>query len=196
VLEAGCGRTTRLAAYRDRIDELTGVDLDADGGRENRTLDRFVLADLCERLPLDDGAFDLVYANFVIEHLPFPRSAFDEWRRVLRLGGSLIVVTSNRANPLLATAGLLPMRARRALKRRGAGAFERDIFPTFYRANTPRRLASLLAQAGFEGVSVAYVATLHRYGKKLPPLDRVLLASERVVPEALRSTIVAWYRAV
>ncbi len=72
MLEAGCGRTTRLAAYRDRIDELTGVDLDADGGRENRTLDRFVVADLCERLPFDDGAFDLVYANFVIEHLPSP----------------------------------------------------------------------------------------------------------------------------
>ena len=95
MLEAGCGRTTRLAAYRDRIDELTGVDLDADGGRENRTFDR-----------------------------------------------------------------------------------------------------SLLAQAGFEGVSVAYAATLHRHGKKLPPFDRVLLASERVVREAPRSTIVAWYREV
>ncbi len=196
MLEAGCGRTTRLAAYRDRIGELTGVDLDADGGRENRTLDRFVIADLCERLPFDDGAFDLVYANFVIEHLPSPRSAFDEWRRVTKSGGSLIVVTSNRANPLLAAAGLLPKQARLTLKRRGAGASERDVFPTFYRANTPGRLASLLGEAGFEGVSTTYVATLHRYGTKLPPLDRVLLASERIVPEALRSTIVAWYRAV
>ncbi|MGH3016972.1 MAG: hypothetical protein ACRDLU_01190, partial [Gaiellaceae bacterium] len=47
VLDAGCGRTTRLRHYRDRIAELTGADLDADGGRENRALDRFVVADLC-----------------------------------------------------------------------------------------------------------------------------------------------------
>ncbi len=101
VLDAGCGRTTRLAAYRHRIAELTGIDLDAEGGVENRTLDRFVVADLCERLPFDDGTFDLVYANFVIEHLAKPAATFVEWRRVLRPAGSLVIVTSNRDSPLL-----------------------------------------------------------------------------------------------
>jgi SAM-dependent methyltransferase len=195
VLEAGCGRTTRLAAYRDRIGELTGVDLDADGGRENRTLDRFVVSDLCERLPFGDGAFDLVYANFVIEHLAKPAVTFAEWRRVLRPGGSLVVVTSNRDSPLLKVGALLPDRARVGLKWRGAGAVERDVFPTFYRANTPKLLSSLLVDAGFDPVEVSFVATLHRYAAKLRPLDSVLRASERALPEQRRSTIVAWFRA-
>jgi SAM-dependent methyltransferase len=195
VLDAGCGRTTRLRHYRDRIAELTGADLDA-GGRENRSLDRFVVADLCRRLPFEDASFDLVYSNFVIEHLSRPEAAFDEWRRVLVVGGALIVVTSNRANPLLAAAGLLPGRTRRTLKRRGAGAVERDVFPTRYRANTPERLASLLVEAGFEPVATSYVATLHRYAARLPPLDSLLRVSERILPERRRSTIVAWYRAV
>jgi SAM-dependent methyltransferase len=195
VLEAGCGRTTRLGAYRDRIDELTGVDLDADGGRANRTLDRFVVADLCERLPFADGTFDLVYANFVIEHLAKPTATFAEWRRVLRPAGSLVIVTSNRASPLLKVGSLLPDRARVALKWRGAGAVERDVFPTFYRANTSKQLSSLLVAAGFDPVEVSFVATLHKYAAKLRPLDGVLRASERVLPEQRRSTIVAWFRA-
>ena len=33
-------------------------------------------------------SFDLVYANFVVEHLASPDRAFAEWRRVLRPGGT------------------------------------------------------------------------------------------------------------
>jgi predicted TPR repeat methyltransferase len=51
VLDAGCGRTTRLASSKDRIAELVGVDLDAEAGEENDALDRFVAADLCSPLP-------------------------------------------------------------------------------------------------------------------------------------------------
>ncbi len=65
-------------------------------------LDRFVIADLCGRLPFEDAYFDLVYANFVIEHLDVPETALREWRRVLRPDGALVILTSNRANPFLA----------------------------------------------------------------------------------------------
>jgi SAM-dependent methyltransferase len=193
-LDAGCGRTTRLAGYRDRIAELVGVDLDADAGAVNTVLDRFVVADLCARLPFDDAYFDLVYANFVVEHLDAPETAFREWRRVLRPHGALVLLTSNRANPLLAAASVLPHRLLIVLKRAGAGVIERDVIPTRYRANTPRRLAALLAQAGFTTVKTSYVATLHRYAERTPRLAGLIRAIERVLPPRLRSTIVAWYQ--
>jgi SAM-dependent methyltransferase len=193
-LDAGCGRTTRLGAYRDRIIELVGVDVDAAAGAENVALDRFLLADLCTRLPFDDAQFDLVYANFVVEHLEFPEAAFREWRRLLRPNGSLILLTSNRANPYLAAASLAPRRLRLALKRAGAGVAERDVIPTRYRANTPGRLAAALVETGFAPVMVSYVATLHRYAERKPPAAGLLRGLERVLPPQLRSTIVAWYR--
>jgi SAM-dependent methyltransferase len=195
VLEAGCGRRTRLADYRHRIKELVGVDLDSSAARENPSLDRFLVADLCGPLPFEDASFDLVYANFVVEHLRDPGTAFREWRRVLRPGGGLILLTSNRSNPLLWTAALLPHRARVGLKRFGPRTADRDVIPAAYRANTPRRLAALLAAARFAPVSVAYVAALHQYAGGRARLADALRAVERALPSSLRSTIVAWYRA-
>ena len=193
-LDAGCGRTTRLSVYRDQIAELVGVDLDAEAGAENVALDHFVVADLCARLPFEDASFDLVYANFVVEHLSAPQSAFKEWRRLLHPDGALLLLTSNRANPLLAVASLLPRRLRVFLKRAGAGVGESDVIRTQYRANTPGRLTALLTEAGFAPVAVSYVATLHRYAERQPVLSRVARVFERLLPPSLRSTIVAWYR--
>ena len=195
VLEAGCGRTTRLRFYRDRIAELVGVDLDAVAGDENDVLDAFVAVDLCGPLPFADGSFDLVYANFVVEHLAAPEAAFAEWRRVLAPDGSLVVLTSNRANPMLAAAHLLPQRARVVVKRLGPGAAEEDVFPAVYRANTPKRLTTSLQAAGFVPVAVSHVATLHRYAGRRRVAGAMLRAAERVLPPGRRSTIVGWYRA-
>jgi SAM-dependent methyltransferase len=195
VLDAGCGRRTRLAHYKERIAYLVGVDLDEPAGRSNSALDSFVRADLCGRLPFDDASFDLVYSNFAIEHLPAPLAAFREWRRVLRPGGNLVLLTSNHASPYVWAGGLLPQRLRVAVKRAGPGAAERDVFPALYRANTPGRLVALLTEAGFRPVSVVYVATLHRYAGERRRIASLLQTAERVLPTRARSTIVGWFEA-
>lgn len=192
-LEAGCGRTTRLVDYRDRIARLVGIDTDEAAGRDNPYLDEFLPADLDARLPFADDSFDLVYSNFVVEHLRRPERTFAEWRRVLRPGGHLVILTSNRANPLLAAGELLPERVRLTIKRRGAGAAECDVFRTRYLANTPERLSRTTAAAGFHAVAVAYVGTLHRYGARVPGAAPSLRAFERLLPPQRRSTIVASY---
>jgi SAM-dependent methyltransferase len=194
VLDAGCGRTTRLRHYRERIARLVGVDIDEAAGRENSGVDEFLPADLDTKLPFADGTFDLVYANFVIEHLANPDHTFREWHRVLRPSGRLVLLTSNRANPVMALADRLPERMRVVVKGRGAGVEERDVYPARYRANTPRRLQDATAAAGFTPVSVNFVGTLHRYGAQIPGLSFVLRAIEGALPAERRSTIVASYR--
>jgi SAM-dependent methyltransferase len=195
VLEAGCGRRSRLAEHRGRIARLVGVDLDVEAGRENSAVDEFVAADLGLPLPFPDGTFDLVYANFVVEHLESPITTFREWRRVLRPNGSLVLLTSNAANPYLAAARVLPERGRVLAKGLGPGVAARDVFRARYRANTPKALTALARAAGFEVVELVYVATLHRYAGERPALAKTLRAAEHVLPSSRRSTIVGWFRA-
>jgi SAM-dependent methyltransferase len=190
-LDAGCGRTTRLRFYRDRIEHLVGVDADEPAGRENPYLDEFLPANLDDPLPFADDAFTLVYANFVVEHLADPEKTFREWRRVLRADGHLVLVTTNRASPFMALAERLPDRLRLAIKVRGAGAVARDVYPTRYEANSPSRLERVARAAGFEQVEIVMVGTVHRYGARIPGASAVLRAAEHLLPASRRSTIVA-----
>jgi predicted SAM-dependent methyltransferase len=56
-----------------------------------------VVADISERIPLDDGCAELVYASHLIEHFPHSKSLYmlREWRRLLQPGGRLMIATPN-----------------------------------------------------------------------------------------------------
>lgn len=45
-----------------------------------------------ERLPFDDGSFDLVTCRYAAHHFPRPAAAAAEWARVLRPGGRCLLV--------------------------------------------------------------------------------------------------------
>jgi ubiquinone/menaquinone biosynthesis C-methylase UbiE len=198
ILEIGAGTGSGAAILRARFPEadVTGVDLSPEMVRIAQAKVPGVTFEPADasRLPFPDGSFDLVYSNFVVEHLERPPAAFAEWHRVLRPGGSVVVVTSNRSNPLMAAARLLPQGVRTAVKGRGPGAEARDVFPVRYRANTPAALTEQLVRAGFQPVRVVPVATLHRYAGRRRAAATLLRGIERALPPRLRSTIVAWYR--
>jgi SAM-dependent methyltransferase len=85
VLDAGAGR----APYRSLFDHCRYVAQDWPSSvHGSARID--VVADLRD-LPLEDRTFDLVLCTEVLEHLPDPRPAMAEMRRVLRPGGRLIV---------------------------------------------------------------------------------------------------------
>src|SRR5207247_1510773 len=132
--DAGCplaqgfhlGRPVPLAALAPALD-ITGVDVverpDYPGP--------FVRADATERLPFEDGAFDLAYSNSVIEHLPVERRAAfaRELRRVARGWWVQTPAFSFPVEPhaLLPFAHWLPARARRAYWRLGAAGSWEEI---------------------------------------------------------------------
>jgi ubiquinone/menaquinone biosynthesis C-methylase UbiE len=97
-LDAGCGTgflSFELAARGHRV---TGVDfapaMVAEARRkaaERGVAIRLEEAD-AEQLPFAPGSFDLVISRHVLWTLPHPEAAIDEWIRVLRPGGRLVVV--------------------------------------------------------------------------------------------------------
>jgi ubiquinone/menaquinone biosynthesis C-methylase UbiE len=97
-LDAGCGTgflTFELAARGHRV---TGVDfapaMIAEARRkaaEGGVSVRLEQAD-AEQLPYSAGSFDLVISRHLLWTLPHPEAAVDEWIRVLRPAGRLVVV--------------------------------------------------------------------------------------------------------
>jgi ubiquinone/menaquinone biosynthesis C-methylase UbiE len=97
-LDAGCGTGFLSFELATRGHRVTGVDFApamlAEARRKSaeRTVPvRFEEADV-EHLPFPGGSFDLTISRHVLWTLPHPEAAIDEWIRVLRSGGRLIVV--------------------------------------------------------------------------------------------------------
>ena len=123
IVDVGCG-PLGLRAFAPELD-VTGVDLEDRPGYPGP----FVQADATQRLPFEDGQFDLAYSNSLIEHLPPPaRPAFAaEVKRVARRWWVQTPAYGFPIEPhaLLPFAHWLPPEIRRRLWRFGvAGEFE------------------------------------------------------------------------
>lgn len=100
VLEVGVGTGISLPLYSPDV-RLTGVDLsDAmlekarervrEGGLSN--VEALAVMD-AENLRFEDDSFDVVVAQYVVTAVPHPERALDEFLRVLRPGGEIVITT-------------------------------------------------------------------------------------------------------
>jgi ubiquinone/menaquinone biosynthesis C-methylase UbiE len=97
-LDAGCGTGFLAFELAARGHHVTGVDfapaMIAEARRKAAECGvsiRFGEAD-AEHLPFTPGSFDLAISRHLLWTLPHPEAAIDEWIRVLRPGGRLVVV--------------------------------------------------------------------------------------------------------
>jgi SAM-dependent methyltransferase len=102
VLEIGVGLGTDLVQFARSGAHVTGVDLTEHAVTlvrrrlELEGLSGDVRVADAEKLPFEDGSFDLVYSWGVLHHTPDTRSAAAEALRVLRPGGKLCVMLYGR----------------------------------------------------------------------------------------------------
>jgi len=118
ILEVGVGTGLSLPEYR-WTDRITGIDLSAPMLRKAKArvaehrltnVDGLAVMD-AQHLGFQDAAFDVVVAQYVITAVPEPEATLDEFVRVLKPGGEIVLV-----NHLGAEAGL-------------RAAFERSFAP-------------------------------------------------------------------
>ena len=98
VLDAGCGRSLFTEIRPDWPFGIVAADVDFDllvARKAEFPALRWVVGD-AHPLPFRDASFDGLFAGELIEHLPDPAAGMDEFRRVLRPGGTLVLTTPNR----------------------------------------------------------------------------------------------------
>jgi phosphatidylethanolamine/phosphatidyl-N-methylethanolamine N-methyltransferase len=100
VLEVGVGTGISLPQYAPHV-RLFGTDISAAMlEKAKRRVAEFHLKNVeglavmdAEKLEFPDNSFDVVMAQYVVTAVPNPEAALDEFARVLRPGGELIILT-------------------------------------------------------------------------------------------------------
>lgn len=189
-LELGCGkrickdeRLNRELPERARL--VVGVDLDPELSRHG-TIRNLVRCDAAA-LPFRDGVFTLVSSSMVLEHLEHPDIVFAEIARVCVPGGRFVVFTPNLLNYGMLVSALTPYRFHLLYKKltyylaRGEWRdHEEDLFPTWYRANSVRRLKRLVERAAFRVERLERLSMAHSFGF-VRPLYAASLLFERLI---------------
>ena len=153
VLNLGAGPATRSMKrnLRGLMAHLCGADIDP-VVLENDELDSAVVIKN-GILPLEREQFDIIFSDFVLEHVENPDLFLSETHRVLKRGGSYFFRTPNRYHyvPLISAMTPHSFHQRVANPVRGLGDDANAPWPTFYRMNSRTTLKKLCNAAGFSG---------------------------------------------
>jgi SAM-dependent methyltransferase len=146
VLDIGAGAgIVQQMNFKGLVAKVCGIDLDP-RVECNPMLDEAKLSD-ASHIPYPDAAFDVAFADNVMEHLADPMAVLGEVRRVLRPGGVFLFKTPNRTHYVPMIARMTPYRFHRFVNKLRGRARE-DTFPTLYRANTVADVRKLAASVG------------------------------------------------
>ena len=181
ILDAGCGmgKFFGFDFAREAGCQLVGADLREDVS-SNSGMDFCVRSEL-NRLPFSNTSFDVVNCRLVIEHMASPAVVLKEFYRVLKPGGRLAIFTPNLLHYFGAAASLTPHWFHVWFNGRVRGFDHEDIFPTYYRANTRRRLRRLALESGFSRAEITLVEGSPSVLEFSSLLYRIGLGYERLV---------------
>lgn len=183
-----------LRAFDERVARVVGVDVD-DAVLTNPRLDEAHVIRRGEPLIFDDSSFDLVLADYVIEHIRAEDSAAvaREILRVLKPGGWFAARTPNKWGVIGIGARSVPNRLHaRVLRHLQPYRQDRDVFPVAYAMNTRRRLQELFPKPHL--LTVYGHASEPRYAGESPVVWRLARAVDRLTPQRLAPTLMVFVR--
>ena len=141
LLDLGCGSGTKLFEFAERGYEVCGVDVGEDAIRLCKELlpeGHFIQGELQET-GLPDGHFDYIRIDNALEHVPNPQEVIRECRRLLRVGGGLMVYIPHGRS--------LSMRFMKGNSISAWIPFHLQLF-------TRKSLRQLLKEAGFKDIRI------------------------------------------
>ncbi len=178
-LDLGCGhqllpqwRHAQEKVLIENSEFIVGIDRDYLSLMKHNTLKNKVCGDITE-LPFQDNSFDLITSNMVFEHLNNPEMQLKEIQRVLSRNGKLIFHTPNNIGYGILISKVIgkitPVFVKHKLAHYLQGREEEDIFPTYYRINSPSKIRKLAKLSGFNIVKIRLLCSSAGF-VMLPPI--------------------------
>lgn len=164
ILDVGCGTGAMGLLFAEMGHHVTGVDLSEAmmAKARQKAAAQKLLMDLrtgdAEHLSFDEGAFDVVVNRHLLWTLPHPEVALKEWHRVLKTGGTVLIIDGVWKDKSFST------RAKRVFSDGLAKIFDRthrSHYDTNLRSQLPydggvpqETMVSYLENAGFTGITI------------------------------------------
>lgn len=204
VLDFGAGRgawtdiplaeyARSLRAFHERVARVVGIDVDP-AILDNPALAEAQVVAPGDPIPYADESFDLVLADYVLEHVS-ERDApgvADEVMRVLRPGGWFAARTPNKWGLIGLGARAVPNHLHtRVLEKLQPGRKAEDVFPVEYHMNTYRDLRALF---GSHELVVYGHASEPTYFGASRSAWRAAQLLDRMTPPALAPTLMVFVR--
>jgi len=155
-LDSGCGKKSMMQRHNPKLKLSIGMDISIDAMKENQAFKVYVVGD-ASKLQFRDSSFNAVVSQWMMEHIKDPENVIKEFHRVLKKGGSLVVVTNSKYHPMMFLSSILPLGLRDWLKQRILPSYiGEDTFPTYYKFNSLGRIHRILSGRGFEKRFASY----------------------------------------
>ncbi len=153
LLDIGCGRQAFGEDYYKKAALKVGLDTDQKALAENKLMDEKIWADI-ENVSLKIGKFDVIIAQWVLEHISNPEKALKNINQLCQKNGYFIFMTPNLLSPLIFLSKIFPITLKKYLRKILLGIKEEDTHPTYYRLNTLSKIDRLLSQNSFQKIEV------------------------------------------
>lgn len=147
-VDLGCGSLGLLGSRGDRLAKFQvhslGIDIDLEALARNSSVQHRICAN-CYSLPLQSNSVDVIACRWLLEHLDAPERAFREFARVLKKGGVVYIKTPNLWNYTMMLSRVTPASFHNIYR---SMTRQHINIPTFYLANTRRKLKELATNSG------------------------------------------------
>ncbi len=197
LLDIGCGHQALGQEFYQRAKWRVGVDLDKAALDANKLMnEKFFLS--IERLPNFPEKFDVIIAQWVLEHLQNPEAAVRRISELCKPGGYFIFMTTNIYSPLVFLSKITPTFFKKLIKKLFLAIPPEDTHRTAYLINSVGKIDYYFTRHGFQEIEVKRVGVLTYFAFSRPVL-KVKIFLDRIFDrfgflDAFKTHIVGVYR--